>query len=98
MKREEFKQVVKAFSFWRIDKRKGDYKLPSGERLSNYLEDLTSEICENNKLAFAKNGNLYEKITFGGENILFIPFAENENFDNEEQEKRIKSFVFELLN
>jgi hypothetical protein len=97
MKREEFKQVVKAFSFWRIDKRKGNYRLPSGARLSFYLEELTSDLCNNNKIAFAKNGNLYKKIIFDGKDIISIPFAEDENFNNAEQEKRIKSFVCELL-
>lgn len=98
MRRDEFKQVVKAFSFWKIDKRKGNYRLPSGARLSNYLEDLTNDLCENNKIAFAKNGNLYKKIIFDGKDIISIPFAEDENFNNAEQEARAKSFVWELLN
>jgi hypothetical protein len=97
MKREEFKQVVKAFSFWRIDKRKGNYRLPSGARLSFYLEELTSDLCNNNKIAFAKNGNVYAVLKQGNDDIIFIPFAEDENFNNAEQEKRIKSFAWELL-
>ena len=30
MKREDFKKIIKLRSFWKIDKRKGNYKLPNG--------------------------------------------------------------------
>lgn len=98
MKRSEFEQVVKAFSVWKIDKRKGNYRLPSGNLLSNYLQDLIQELCKNNQIAFAKNGNLYQKIVFDEKDVIFIPFADFEKLDNAEQEARAKSFVFELLN
>lgn len=40
MKREDFKKIIKLRSFWKIDKRKGDYKLPSGDKLSKYIRKL----------------------------------------------------------
>ena len=40
MKREDFKKIIKLRSFWKIDKRKGNYKLPGGDNLSVYVTDL----------------------------------------------------------
>lgn len=95
MKKETFRQVVKAFSFWKIDRRKGNYTLPSGLRLSDYLEDLTSELLKNNRLAFRKNGDIGELV---GKNEIFVPFAEDERTSEAEQQKAIKLFVYDLLN
>lgn len=40
MKREDFKKIIKLRSFWKIDKRKGNYELPNGNRLSSYVREL----------------------------------------------------------
>ena len=91
MKRNDFKKVVKAFSFWKIDKRKGNYKLPNGNLLSDYLSDLVSELLANNHLAFRSNGDLGEIIN----NKIFVEFADDEEIGN--QDKYIKEFVDELI-
>ena len=91
MKRNEFKKVVKAFSFYRIDKRKGNYKLPNGDLLSDYLSDLVSQLLENNHLAFRSNGDLGEIIN----NKIFVAFADDEEI--EKQDEYIRKFVYELI-
>lgn len=40
MKRENFKKIIKLRSCWKIDKRKGNYELPSGKHLLDYILDL----------------------------------------------------------
>ena len=95
MKRENFKKVVKAFSAWKIDKRKGNYILPNGERLQTYLKELTEKLLQNNDLAFAKNGNVYEVFNVDNRKFMFVPFGTDEKI--EEQEERIKNFVIDLL-
>ena len=39
MKREDFKKIIKLRSFWKIDRRKGNYKLPNGKFLDNAFRD-----------------------------------------------------------
>lgn len=36
MLRKDFIKIIRLRSFWKVDKRKGDYRLPSGDRLSSY--------------------------------------------------------------
>lgn len=45
MKRNDFEKVVRAFSDWRIVRRKGDYSLPCGN-LSDYLNNLVHELLQ----------------------------------------------------
>lgn len=40
MAKPRFIKIIKLRSFWRIDKRKGDYTLPSGKKLSEYIKRL----------------------------------------------------------
>lgn len=95
MKKNAFEQVVKAFSIWRVDRRKGNYTLPNGKRMADYLEELTGELLKTNRLAFRKNGDVGELI---GENEIFTPCAEDERTTDAEQEKALKKFVYDLLN
>lgn len=39
----EFEKAVKLLSFWKVDKRKGDYDLPAG-KLSYYLVELVMKL------------------------------------------------------
>lgn len=93
MKRNDFKKVIKIFSFWKIDKRKGNYKLPSGEYLSHYLEDFIQDFLNRNNLAIRENGDIAEII----DNRIFIPFGEDEELNTGEQIDRIEKLVRGLL-
>lgn len=93
MKRSELKQVIEIFSFWSIDKRKGDYKLPSGVRISDYLERLTSELLRRNSLAIRADGSVGELI----DGKIFKPFGNDEMTTPEQQEKAIHALIMEML-
>ena len=93
MKRTDFKQVVKIFSFWRIDKRKGNYKLPSGAKLSDYLENLAAELLERNNLAIRADGSVRELIN----GKIFKPFGNDETTTPEQQEKAVHGLIMEML-
>lgn len=93
MKRDDFKKIIKIFSFWRIDKRKGDYRLPNGKYLSDYLKKLAAKLLEQNQLAIRADGNIGEIV---GEKI-FIPFGEDEDILPEQQEKAIKNLIKEMF-
>ena len=51
MKREDFKKVIKLRSFWKIDRRKGNYKLPNGKMLSDYITSLVESQMKLDNLA-----------------------------------------------
>lgn len=91
MKRNDFKIIIKICSFWKIDKRKGNYKLPNGETLRNYLFKLINELLIKNNWAISNNGNIYEVIN----ELIYIPFGENEALGN--QEERIKELIREMI-
>lgn len=40
MKRDDFKKIIKLRSIWKIDRRKGNYTLPNGEKLTIYVKNL----------------------------------------------------------
>lgn len=91
MKRNDFKKVVKCFSYWKIDKRKGNYKLPSGQRLKDYLLYLCAEILEKHNKAIGSDGNIYDVVN----NKVFIPFKGDEELHDQWQ--RIKDLINEML-
>lgn len=93
MKRKEFKQVVKAFSSWRIDRRSGDYRLPNGERLSAYLIRQAAKICRLFNIAIGSDGNIYDII----DNKIFKPFDIDEALDYTEQYERICHLIKEMV-
>ncbi len=93
MKRSDFIKIVKIVSIWRVDKRRGNYKLPSGNKLSDYLYRITDNLLKNNKWAIAENGNIYDIV---GDQI-FIPFGENEPFVDRLQWDRVDNLINEML-
>ena len=93
MERADFKKVIKIMSGWRIDKRKGDYHLPSGEKLSGYVRTITEKFLNNNGMAIAENGNIYDLIN----GKIFIPFASDEKYDYLTQSERIEKIVKEMI-
>lgn len=91
MTRTEFKTIIKIFSAWKIDKRRGNYLLPSGVRLKEYLRNLTEQLLKRNELAIKKDGSVGE--LYDGK--IFVPFGEDEIV--EQQEQRIRAIVDELV-
>lgn len=105
MKREDFKKIIKLRSFWKIDKRKGNYKLPNGENLSNYVRDLIISqmkiddlgIRENGSLCLMSGGEWNSKTKDFNDYTLMPAFEVNETCPYDEMEKRINCLVHELL-
>ena len=105
MKREDFKKIIKLRSCWKIDKRKGDYKLPNGNDLSEYVTDLVESQMKLDNLGSRSNGDLC--FASGGEwnaetkefdNYTLMPaFQDNEICSYDEMEKRVSRLVLGLL-
>ena len=93
MKRADFKKIIKIMSDWRIDKRKGNYHLPNGEKLSDYVCTIAERFLHNNGMAIAGNGNIYPIIG----DIIFIPFADDEQYEYLTQTERIEKIVKEMI-
>lgn len=55
--------IVKELSSWRIDKRAGDYKLPNGAKLSDYLYEIIEDFCEKYNMIIDENGVAYPIMT-----------------------------------
>ena len=105
MKREDFKKIIKLRSFWKIDKRKGNYKLPNGSSLSVYIKDLVETQMKLDELGIRSNGDLcfmsggkWNTETKEFDNYTLMPaFENNEVCSYDEMEKRINRLVHELL-
>lgn len=96
MKRNELKIIIKAISNWKIDKRRGNYRLPSGRLLSEYLEEIGEDFLKAFNKAISIDGNIYDYIAETA--TIFRPFLENEKTCQDEQRKRLKAIIFEMLN
>ena len=105
MKREDFKKIIKLRSFWKIDKRKGNYTLPNGEMLSDYIRSLVESQMKLDNLGIRANGDLC-MVSGGGWNAetkefddytLMPEFQNNEICSFDDMEKRIKSIVYEIV-
>ena len=105
MKRENFKKIIKLRSCWKIDKRKGNYKLPSGDRLSDYLLDLVESqmkiddlgIRTNGDLCFVSGGDWNVEASEFDDYVLMPDFESNEVCSHDEMEQRISYLIRELL-
>lgn len=98
MTRKELATIIKARSIWKIDRRKGDYRLPSGNRLSEYVYDLVESQLALDNLGILANGNMaFLKTDLNNEQVLMPPFKPNEKTTQDEQAKRIEQFVNELI-
>lgn len=93
MKRADFKKVIKLMSGWRIDKRKGDYRLPNGEKLSDYVCTIAERFLHNNGMAISEDGDIYDIVN----DKIFIPFADDETYDYLTQVERIEKIVKEMI-
>lgn len=93
MTRKELATIIKARSIWKIDRRRGDYRLPSGNRLSEYVYDLVESQLALDNLGILANGNM----AFLNNKILMPAFKPTEETTQDEQVKRIEQFVNELI-
>ena len=105
MKREDFKKIIKLRSFWKIDRRKGNYKLPNGKMLSDYVTGLVESQMQLDSLGIRANGDLCT-VSGGGWNTetkefddytLMPAFRGNEVCSFDDMEKRIKFIVHEII-
>jgi hypothetical protein len=106
MKREDFKKIIKLRSFWKIDKRKGDYKLPSGDKLSKYIRKLVISQMQIDNLLIGENGDLFpgsggtvnkELKQINDYTIFHLGPVPNEVCTWEQMEERIDHLIFEML-
>ena len=105
MKREDFKQIIKLRSGWKIDKRIGDYRLPNGKFLSDYVRKLVESQMELDSLLISKDGNLclcegggWNPETKQFDDYRLLPdFKETEICTDEEMEMRITNLVNEIV-
>lgn len=96
MKRKELKMIIKAVSDWKIDKRKGNYRLSNGLFLSDYLEEVGENFLKAFRKAISIDGDVYDYIQ--QTSTIYRPFLDNEKTCEDEQRKRLQSVIFEMLN
>ena len=105
MKREDFKKIIKLRSCWKIDNRKGNYKLPNGNNLSVYVTNLVESQMQldnlgirlNVYLCFMSGGEWNDETKEFDDYTLMPAFQDNEVCSYDEMEKRINRLVHELL-
>lgn len=105
MKREDFVKIIKIRSCWEIDKRRGNYKLPSGERLSVYVTTLIESQLKIDNLGIRENGNLcfctggeWNKESKEFDNFTLFPdFEANESCTYNDMERRIQHLASEII-
>lgn len=101
MKREDFKKIIKLRSCWTIDRRKGNYKLPSGEWLSAYVARLIDSQMQLDSLLIGENGDLYtcisEEVKDGLPEYTFLRLGKDETCTFEDQEQRKRKILREII-
>lgn len=105
MKREDFKQIIKLRSCWKIDRRKGNYTLPNGDKLSTYVTKLVESQMKLDDLGIRESGNLcfcsggkWNNDTKDFNDYTLLPaFEENEICSYDDMENRIKHLVSEII-
>lgn len=105
MKRTDFMKIIKLRSVWKVDRRKGNYKLQNGERLSRYITDLVKSQMKIDNLGIRADGNLcfctggdWNEETNDFDDYTLMPaFEDNETCTHDEMERRIKNLVSEII-
>lgn len=105
MKREDFIKIIKLRSNWKVDRRTGDYNLPGGVKLSRYIRTLVEAQLDLDVLGILEDGNLalrdggkWNEQTKDFDDFILIPTGkESESCTYEEQEKRIRILVKEIV-
>lgn len=95
MTRDNFIQIIKLRSEWKIDKRRGNYELPNGTHLRDYVLRLVESQLELDNLGIRANGDLcfYDKVN----SRLMPKFEDNEPCTEEEIQQRIKKLIIEIV-
>lgn len=105
MKRENFKKIIKLRSFWKIDKRKGNYPLPNGKPLSSYVRSLVESQMTIDRLGIMENGDLcpmtggkWNDLSKEFDDYTLMPeFQSSEVCAFDKMERRISDLVNELI-
>ena len=105
MKRADFIKIVKLRSEWKIDKRKGNYMFPNGERLSIYIEKIVESQMKIDNLGIKSDGDLFfcqggnwNATTKNFDNYILMPaYEENELCEYDKMESRIKKLIYEII-
>ena len=98
MTRRSFITIIRARSFWKIDRRRGNYRLPNGDTLSNYVEHLIWSQLGIDHLGIDIHGNMHE-IAAGADGLMtiFMPFGDDEYTTEDDQERRVKILAREIV-
>ncbi len=86
MNRENFKKIIQLCCPYKANKRFGDYELPTGIMLSEYLYELTERILRRNYLLIGSDGNIHSDEQ-----------GMSAYVSAKETESRIKNFVDDIL-
>lgn len=103
MKRKDFITIIKLRSFWAIDRKRGNYTLPSGERLFSYIDDLVRGQMDLDRICITASGDLESRAMSGLDEAglpiytALIPFGKNEVISFDESERRIKKIINEII-
>lgn len=97
MKRTDFIKIIRLRSCWKIDKRRGNYDLPNGKRLSTYIKHLVKTQMEIDTLLIRENGDLCNGFEMFDDYTLMPPFEDNEKCSIDEMERRINKLVYEIV-
>lgn len=104
MKRNVFKEIIKLRSNLRVDKRMGNYDLPTKRKLSDYITELVKTQMEIDNYGIRKNGDLcfcqggkWNADTEEYDDYTLMPaFENNEICSYEVMEERIEVLVHEI--
>lgn len=95
IKRNEFKKVIRTLSCWKTGRK--DYRLPSGDKCSQYIKELIKKVLDEHDLMIDSNGDIIG-CTYDLQEDKYMPFfAPEEECDLETQEKRIGRLTFEFF-
>lgn len=102
MKRADFVKIIKLRSIWKIDHRRGDYELPNGSRLSDYVRRLVVSQLNLDNLGIEEDGNISECYERRNEDDKFLRYdlytmTSEEYCSYEDMEKRIDDLVREIV-
>ena len=105
VKRQNFIQIIKLRSFWKIDKRKGNYTLPNGDKLRDYVANLVISQMKVDSLLIRENGNFcdgcggnWNTDTKEFDNYTLMPaFEANEICTYDEMNRRIERLISEII-
>lgn len=102
MKRQDFIKIIKIRSFWKIDRRKGNYCLPNGEKLSSYVRKLVEGQMQLDKVAITEEGDIrpcaagtWDKDLKAFSDYRFFGSASDCSYD--EMQKRVNALVSEIV-